>query len=73
MRKFLPFVLCLSLSIFTVAAAIKPPHTPAANTKTVQKNAMGQEADAKTLLNDENTDEGVASDDDDSMDGGPDN
>ena len=65
MRKFLPFVLCLSLSIFTVAAAIKPPHTPAANTKTAHKNPMGQEADAKTLLNDQNSNEGVASDDED--------
>ena len=72
MKKFLPFLLCLLLSIFTVAAAIKPPHTPAANTKTVQKNAMGQEADAKTLLNDQNSNEGVTSDDDDTLDGASD-
>ena len=72
MKKFLPFLLCLLLSIFTVAAAIKPPHTPAANTKTAQKNPMGQEADAKTLLNDQNSNEGVASDDDDSVDGASD-
>ena len=72
MKNFLPFLLCLLLSIFTVAAAIKPPHTPAANTKTAQKNPMGQEADAKTLLNDQNSNEGVASDDDDSVDGASD-
>ena len=68
MKKFLPFLLCLLLSVFTVAAAMKPPHTPAANTKTAQKNPMGREADAKTLLNDQNSNEGVASDDDDSVD-----
>ena len=73
MKKFLPLLLCLSLSIFTVARATKPAHTPAPNTKNAQNNPTGQEADAKTLFNDENTDEGVASDDDDSMDGGPDN
>ena len=73
MKQFLLLLLCLSLSIFTVARATKPAHTPAPNTKNAQNNPTGQEADAKTLLNDENTDEGVASDDDDSMDGGPDN
>src|SRR6266480_8108701 len=65
MKKFVPFLLCLLLSVFTVAAAMKPPHTPAANTKTARKNPMGQEADAKTLLNDQNSNEGVASDDED--------
>jgi len=73
MKKFLPLLLCLSLSIFTVARATKPAHTPAPNAKNAQNKPTGQEADAKTLLNDENTDEGVGSDDDDSMDGGPDN
>ena len=73
MKKFLPLLLCLSLSIFTVARATKPAHASAPNTKNAQNNSTGQEADAKTLFNDENTDEGVASDDDDSMDGGPDN
>src|SRR5438045_712818 len=71
MKKF-SLLLCLLLSIFTVAAAVKPPHTPAANTNTAQKNPMGQEADAKTLLNDQNSNEGVASDDDDSVDGASD-
>src|SRR6266480_4138371 len=72
MKKFLPFLLCLLLSVFTVAAAMKPPHTPAANTKSAQKNPMGQEADAKTLVNDENSNEDVASNDDDSVDGASD-
>ena len=72
MKKFLPFLLCLLLSVFTVAAAMKPPHTPAANTNTAQKNPMGQEADAKTLLSDQNSNEGVDSDDDDNMDGASD-
>ncbi len=65
MKKFSSLLLCLLLSIFAVAAAMKPPHTPAANTKTAHKNPMGQEADAKTLLNDQNSNEGVASDDED--------
>ena len=66
MKKFLPLLLCLLLSIFTVARATKPAHTPAPDTKTAQNEPRGQEADAKTLLNDANTDEEVASDDDDS-------
>ena len=73
MKKFLPLLLCLLLSIFTVARATKSAHTPAPDMKTAQNKSTGQEADSKTLLNDENTDEGVASDDDDSIDGGPDN
>ena len=54
-----------------MARATKPACAP--NTKSAQNDPTGQEADAKTLFNDENSDEGVASDDDDSMDGGPDN
>ena len=67
MKKFLPLLLCLSLSIFTVARAAEPAHTPAPDMKTAQKKPTGQQADAKTLLNDANTDEEVASGDDDSM------
>ncbi len=55
MKKFLLLLLCLSLSFFTVARAVKPAHTSA--------------PDAKTLVNDANTDQDVASDDDDSMEG----
>jgi len=65
MQKFLPLLLCLLLSIFTVARATKPAHTPALDTKMTQKPPTGQEADAKTLLDDANTDEKVASEDDD--------
>jgi len=67
MQKFLPLLLCLLLSIFTVARATKPAHTPAPGTKTAQEPPTGQEADAKTLLNDGNTDEEVTSDNDDSI------
>ena|SRR5438034_6807244 len=67
MKKFLPLLLCLSLSIFTVAHATKPAHTPTPDTKTAQKKQTGQQPDAKTLLNAANTDEEVASGDDDSL------
>jgi len=55
MRKFLPLLLCLSLSIFTVARA----------TKLAQ--AFAPEKDAKALVNDANTGEEMTSDDGDSM------
>jgi hypothetical protein len=73
MKKFLSHLLCLLLSIFTVARATKPAHTPAPDTKTAQNEPRGQQADAKTGLNDANTDEDVTSDDDDSIDGASDN
>ena len=68
MKKFLPLVVCLSLSLFTVARATKPAHTLAPGTKTAQRESTGQEADAKPLLKITNTNEEVASDDDDSAD-----
>jgi len=52
MKKFVALLLCLSLSIFAVARAMKPAHTPAAVTKTAKKKPTGQKADAKTLLDD---------------------
>lgn len=61
MKKFLPLLLCLLLSIFTMARATKPVHTPVSDTKTAQNKPRGQQADAKTLLGEE-----VSSDDDDS-------
>ena len=73
MKKFLPFLLCLLLSIFTMARATKPAHMPTPNTKSAQKNPSEQEADGKTLLSDENNDEDVTSDDDGSMAGTSDN
>jgi hypothetical protein len=45
MRKFLPLLLCLSLTIFTVARATKPAHV------------FAPETDAKALVNDANTEE----------------
>ena len=69
MKQFLPLLLCVLLSIFTVARATKPAHTPAPGEKTDQSKPNGQEADAKTFLNGANTDEEVASNDDDSIPG----
>ena len=67
MNKFLPLLLSLLLSIFTMARATKPTHMAVPNMKTAHNEPRGQEADAKTLLNNANTGEEVASDDDDSM------
>ena len=61
MRKFLPLLLCLLVSIFTVARATKPAHTPIPDTKTAQNKPRGEEAEAKTLRGEEGS-----SDDDDS-------
>ena len=67
MKKLLPLLLCLLLSFFTVARATKLAHTSTPDTKTTQEPPTEQEADAKTLLNDGNTDEEVTSDNDDSI------
>ena len=67
MNKLLPLLLCVLLSIFTVARATKPAHTPTPDTKTAQKPPTEQEADAKTLLNDANADEEPASDEGEDM------
>ena len=66
MNKFLPLLLCLVLSIFTVARATKPTHMAVPNKKTAHNEPRGQEAEAKTLLDDPNTGEEVPSDGDDS-------
>ena len=66
MNKFLPLLLSLLLSIFTVARATKPTYMAIPNMKTARNEPRGQEADAKTLLNDANTGEEVPSDGDDS-------
>jgi hypothetical protein len=67
MKKFLPLLVCLLLSIFTVARATKPAHTSGSDPKTAQNKPTGEEADTKTLLDDTNTGEEVACGDDDSM------
>jgi len=66
MKKFLPLLLCLLLSIFTVARATKPTHTAVRDMKTARNEPQGREADAKTLLNDANTREELPSDGDES-------
>ena len=66
MNKFLPLLLSLLLSIFTMARATKPTHMAVPNMKPAHNEPRGQEADAKTLLNNANTGEEVASDGDDS-------
>ena len=66
MNKFLPLLLSLLLSIFTMARATKPTHMAVPNMKTAHNEPREQEADAKTLLNDANTGQEVASDGDDS-------
>jgi hypothetical protein len=58
MKKFLPLLLCLLFSIFTVARATKPAHTAAPDTRTAQNEPTPEEGDAE-----------VGSDDDDSMEG----
>ena len=60
MRKFLPLLLCLSLTIFTVARATKPAHV------------FTPETDAKALVNDANTEGEAGSDDDDNTIGASD-
>jgi hypothetical protein len=54
MKKFLPLLLCLSLSFFAVARATKPAHTAAPGAKTTSKKATEHKANAKTLLDDAN-------------------
>jgi hypothetical protein len=58
MRRFLPLLLCLSLSIVTVARAAKPAHV------------FAPEPD-EALVNGGSTGEKEASDNDDSMEVGP--
>src|SRR6478672_5526939 len=64
MKKFLPLLLCLLLSIFTMARATKPTRIAVPNMKTAHNVPRQQEADAKTLLNDANSGQEVASDGD---------
>jgi len=52
MKKLVSLSLCLSLSLFAVARAMKPSHTLAAVAETAQKKPSGEKADAKTLLDD---------------------
>jgi hypothetical protein len=66
-RRFLPFLLCLSLSAFTTVRAMSPAHASAqdAENKKVSAGALGQ---GNRLFDDE-TGEDTGSDYDDSMEG----
>jgi hypothetical protein len=75
MKKFVVLSLCLSLSIFVLARTMKTSHTLASVAKTAQETSTEQKGDANTLVSaeeevvaaEEDTDEGVALNDDDSM------
>src|SRR5437773_5311167 len=54
MTKLVSLSLCLSLSLFAVARAMKPSFTLAAVAEATQEKSTEQRADAKTLLDDAN-------------------
>ena len=63
MRKLLPLLLCLSLSIFTVARAMKRTNTLAPDNESSRKAPMKQSADVKPLIKHPNTEEEPGSSD----------
>ena len=63
MRRFLPLLLCLSLSLFTLARAIKRTHTLASDTRSAPKLPVEQQADAKALFKHPNTEQETGSND----------
>src|SRR5438270_8462114 len=54
MKKLVSLSLCLSLSLFPVARAMKPAQILAVVAKSDQKKSAGKKADGKTLLDDAN-------------------
>src|SRR5881275_954738 len=54
MKKLVSLSLCLSLSLFAVARAMKPAQILAVVAKSNQKKSAGKKADGKTLLDDAN-------------------
>src|SRR5438093_4471540 len=54
MKKLVSLALCLSLSLFAVARAMKPAQILAVVAKNDQKKSAGKKADGKTLLDDAN-------------------
>jgi hypothetical protein len=54
MKKLVSLALCLSLSLFAVARAMKPAQILAVVAKSDQKKSAGKKADGKTLLDDAN-------------------
>jgi hypothetical protein len=71
MKKFISLSLCLSLSLFAVARAMKPSHTLATVAKAAQERPFDMsQAEEQEIAAEEDTDEDVASNDDDSMEDG---
>jgi hypothetical protein len=68
MRRFFPLLLCLSLSIFTVARATKLAHSATLDTRTTRKPPVEQKADAKTLFKHANTEDETNPSDNDGID-----
>jgi hypothetical protein len=62
MKKFVSLSLCLSLSVFTVARAMKPSHTLVTVAKAADEKPT--EAEEEEVAAGEDTDQEVASDDD---------
>jgi hypothetical protein len=54
MKKLVSLSLCLSLSLFTMARAMKPGQTLAAVAKTAEQKPTGEKVEAKTLFDDAN-------------------
>jgi len=68
MRRFLPLLLCLSLSLFTLARAIKPTHTLASDTRNAPKLPVEQQADSKALFKHPSTEQETGPNDNDNKD-----
>ena len=68
MRRSLPLLLCLSLSLFTLARAIKPTHTLASDTRNAPKLPVEQLGDAKASFKQPNTEQETGSNDNDNKD-----
>ena len=68
MRRFLPLLLCVSLSLFTLARVIKPTHTLASDTRNAPKLPVEQQADAKALFKHPNIEQETGSNDNDNKD-----
>ena len=69
MRKSLPLLLCLLLSVFTVTRAANRAHTFVPKTKSAEKSPAAQQAGANGLFTATNTEEEEPSSDDDQNSG----
>ena len=68
-KRFLPLLLCLVVSIFTVVRATRPAHIFAPERKSPPTAPAGQQADVKSLIKVQNTAEEATSDGDESVEG----